>query len=571
MERLVFLTCLCLLIGFFSTSEKSSAYFEEQSSAYFEDQTKRANIFFQHFSGASAQKYPTETMGSGVGLLDYDGDGFLDIFLVNGSGNPALKPDRSTSHVLYRNLGNGQYADITEQAGVGGYGNYGNGVAVGDVNNDGWPDLYVTHYGPNVLYLNRGNGTFLDVSEKAGVDDRSWGASAAFFDFDNDAHLDLYVTNYLDFHYDQNPFCASKEGGRSYCDPDVFSGVADKLYRNRGDGTFEDMTPKSGISNPEGKGLGVVTADADNDGWMDIYVANDKVRNFLYKNNGGSTFSDVTFLSLTGYNEAGLAEAGMGTDFADFDGDGLLDIFVTNLDMETNGLYRNNGDLIFSDERWIRGVARPSIRLVGFGTMFFDFDNDGDQDLFVANGHVLDDAPSHRDNVSYRQPNQLLENRGGIFHDVSPFAGKPFSVTNVSRGAAFGDVDNDGDVDIVVSNSNDSPNLLINQGGNKKNWILLQLVGLESNRDAVGAKIRLATEGGVQYDQRTGGGSYLSAHDPRMHFGLGTAQIVHFIEVRWPSGIMDCFEEVNVNQILVIEEGSTKHQDGACPNSQSKY
>ncbi len=528
------------------------------STAHFEDRASTAGITFKHFSGASPQKYLVETMGSGVALIDYDRDGWLDIYFVNGAGNPARGVNQPTRHALYRNLGNGKFLDVTSESGVAGYGRYGTGVAVGDIDNDGWPDLFVAHFGPNVLYRNLGNGTFSDVSRQAGVDDPFWGQSAGFFDLDNDGYLDLYVTNYLDLKYETHPVCgAEAPARRSYCDPEAFAGVADRLYRNRGDGTFDDISERSGIANPEGKGLGVVMADIDTDGWMDIYVANDKTRNFLFKNNGDLTYTDISYFSLTGFNAAGEAEAGMGTDFGDFDGDGLLDIVVTNYDLETNGLYRNLGQEIFSDDRWVQGVAKASIRLLGFGTGFFDYDNDGDLDLFVANGHVLDDISSYRNNISYSQPNQLLENRAGRFYDVSRDAGPALRSTRVSRGAAFGDFDNDGDIDLVVTNIDDSPELLVNQSTPSGNWISLHLVGRSSNRSGVGSRVRVVAGEKTRLDQMTGGGSYLSAHDMRMHFGLDRNKFVDLIEISWPSGVVDRLEQIQANQVVVVEEGSS--------------
>jgi len=552
---------ICLLLPSFSTNETLSPFL---------DVTVTAGIEFTHQRGASDKKHLVETMGSGCALLDYDSDGLLDVLLINGGTTPdSLVSERTRTHALYRNLGNVNFKDVTAQAGIGGNGNYGQGVAVGDYDNDGHPDVYITNFGPDVLYHNNGDGTFSDVTQRAGVSDTALGSSAAFFDFDNDGFLDLYVANYLNYRYEANPACTEK-GIRSYCHPRYFSGIAPKFYRNLGNGRFQDVSEKSGIAHLEGKSLGVVAADFDGDGWMDIYVANDTTRNFLLKNNGNGTFVDVTLLSGTGYNSEGVAEAGMGVDASDYDGDGLVDLVVTNYDLETNALYRNEGRWQFSDHRWPAGVAKADHRFLGFGTGFFDFDNDGDRDLLIVNGHVLDNIELIREGFTYAQPNQLLENRGGVFFENAEFLRYSSLSPKVGRGAAFGDVDNDGDLDVLVSNSGQGPTLLINQIGQKKNWVLLKLIGTKSNRDAVGAKIVITTEGLRHTDQITGGGSYLSASDLRAHFGLGSSEIIKTLKIRWPSGTEDEFRDVKANQILSIREGAGKTQVQSSPKTAPK-
>ena len=541
----------------------------EDALSPFLDVTATTGIEFKHQRGASEKKHLIETMGSGCALLDYDSDGLLDVLLINGGTTPDSPPLTLHGHALYRNLGHYKFKDVTAQSGIKGNGSYGTGVAVGDYDNDGHPDIYITNFGPNILYHNNGDGTFSDVTERAGVSDPVWSSSAAFFDFDNDGYLDLYVASYVNYRYDANPVCAEKNI-RSYCHPRFFSGVAGKLYRNLGKGRFQDVSEKSGIGQFEGKSLGVVAADFDGDGWMDIYVSNDTTRNFMFKNNGNGTFADVTLLSGTGYNSEGEAEAGMGVDASDYDGDGLLDVVVTNYDLETNALYHNEGKWQFADKRWPSGIARTDHRFLGFGTGFFDFDNDGDPDLFIVNGHVLDNIELIREGFTYLQPNQLLENRGGVFFENMEFLRYSSQSPKVGRGAAFGDVDNDGDLDLLVSNSGQEPTLLINQIGQKKNWILLKLIGTKSNRDAVGAKIAITTENRSQTDQVTGGASYLSASDLRVHFGLGSSQIIKTLTIRWPSGTEDKFQDVKPNQVLSIKEGTAKAEVQSSPKSVPK-
>lgn len=538
------LLALPLIAASFSLNEVESP---------FVDGTEGAGVQFEHQSGASGKKHLVETMGSGCAFLDYDNDGWLDLFLVNGGTTPDSPASGPVRHALYRNLGNGKFKDVTSEAGLAGKTAYGMGVAVGDYDNDGYPDIYLTCFGPNVLYHNNKDGTFADVTGKAGLGCPEWSSSAAFFDYDNDGDLDLYVTNYLDASFEKNPLCTSKNT-RAYCHPRYYLGVADRLYRNRGNGEFEDVSKQSGIANPEGKGLGVIAADFDVDGWMDLYVANDSVRNFLFKNNRNGTFVDVTFSSGTGYSGEAKAEASMGVDAGDYNGDGLLDLVATNYDLETNALYRNEGGWIFSDERWSSGLARTDRFLLGFGVGFFDFDNDGDQDLFLVNGHVLDNIELVQPDFRHSQPAQLLENQGGKYVENLPFARWASASPRVGRGACFGDIDNDGDLDVLVNNSGQRPMLLLNRGSQGRSWILLKLIGTKSNRDAVGARITVTSERGSQTDQVTGGGSYQSANDLRVHFGLGSSKAIQLVKIRWPSGSEQTLRNVPANQVLRIKE-----------------
>ena len=520
----------------------------------FSDRTRALGIDFRHQRGASAQKHLVETMGSGCALLDYDGDGRLDVLLINGGRTPDSTPFVPRAHALYRNRGGGRLEEVTREAGLDLPAGYGMGVAVSDYDNDGDPDLYLTHFGPNRLYRNNGDGTFSDVTGRAGVAGAEWSTGAAFFDYDRDGAPDLYVVNYLDATFERNPPCEMK-GIRAYCHPRHFAGVPDRLYRNLGDGRFGEVSRSSGILNPEGKGLGVVAADFDGDGWVDLYVANDSVRNVLLRNKGDGTFSDVTLLSGTGYNSQAQAEAGMGVDAADYDGDSLLDIFVTNYDLETNALYRYQGNWLFGDERWRSGLARKDRFLLGFGAGFLDFDNDGDRDLLVVNGHVVDNIERIQPDLSHPQPDQLFENRGGRFVEHGPFYRWSSRQPRVGRGAALGDIDNDGDIDVLISNCGAEPTLLINRVGARRNWIQLRLTGTDSSRDAVGTRLTLTTAEGEQSDQITGGGSYLSASDLRAHFGLGEAVRVEEIRIRWPSGKEEVLKDIPANRILHVTEG----------------
>ena len=520
----------------------------------FSDRTRALGIDFRHQRGASARKHLVETMGSGCALLDYDGDGRLDVLLINGGRTPDSPPFEPRAHALYRNPGGGRLEEVTREAGLDLPAGYGMGVAVSDYDNDGDPDLYLTHFGPNRLYRNNGDGTFSDVTGRAGVAGAEWSTGAAFFDYDRDGAPDLYVVNYLDATFERNPPCEMK-GIRAYCHPRHFAGVPDRLYRNLGDGRFGDVSRSSGILNPEGKGLGVVAADFDGDGWVDLYVANDSVRNVLLRNKGDGTFSDVTLLSGTGYNSQAQAEAGMGVDAADYDGDSLLDIFVTNYDLETNALYRYQGNWLFGDERWRSGLARKDRFLLGFGAGFLDFDNDGDRDLLVVNGHVVDNIERIQPDLSHPQPDQLFENRGGRFVEHGPFYRWSSRQPRVGRGAALGDIDNDGDIDVLISNCGAEPTLLINRVGARRNWIQLRLTGTDSSRDAVGTRLTLTTAEGEQSDQITGGGSYLSASDLRAHFGLGEAARVEEIRIRWPSGKEEVLKDIPANRILHVTEG----------------
>lgn len=520
------------------------------------DVTAEAGINFKHTHGGAGERYYVETMGSGCAFLDYDNDGDLDIYLVNGAPLPGYPVAKAPKNVLYQNQGEGTFRDVTIPAGVGDA-SYGIGCAVADYDNDGFVDIYLTNFGPNVLFHNNGDGTFSDVTGTAKVGDDKWGASAAFLDYDNDGDLDLYVVNYVNFTIANHIKCGQGSRGiRAYCHPDVYDGVADVFYRNNGDGTFTDVTEKSGIYNPSGKGLGVVCGDIDNDGDQDIYVANDKTPNFLFRNNSDGTFSEMGLLAGVGYNEDGVGEAGMGVDLGDYDGDGYLDIFVTNFSNETNTLYQNQRSGFFSDMTYVSGLGVSSLLSLGFGTNFFDFDLDGDLDIYVTNGHVLDNVELFKDNITYAQPDQLFGNNGqGFFTDVSDKLGRDFQIAKVGRGAAFGDYDNDGDIDVLISNNNQTANLFRNDSGNHNNWLKIKTVGTKSNRDGIGARVKVVSGSLVQIEEVRSAGSYLSANDLRLTFGLEKLNKIDSVEIRWPSGLTESYRDLPVNQLLILQEG----------------
>ena len=523
----------------------------------FTDIASASGITFRHTNGKSGRYYFLETVASGGGFIDFDGDGDLDIYLLNGAAIPGFVPDQPISSVLYRNDGNGSFTDVTDQAGVGNVGGYGMGMAVADYDNDGDDDLFVTNYGENILYRNEGDGVFDDVTAQAGLSvprNPLFSTSAAFLDYDRDGHLDLYVCVYVAFNFDTNKRC-SRDGIQSYCGPDIYEGVADLLYRNNGDGTFSDVSTEAGIANPNGKGLGVVAGDYDGDGWTDIFVANDLTPDFLYRNSGDGTFTDQALLAGVAYGEDGVARAGMGVDFGDYDRNGSPDIYVTNFSLEPNSLHRNNGNGTFTETTFVAGVGNPTLLFLGFGTAFKDFDHDGWLDLFAANGHVIDNISLFDPTITYAQTNQLFRNEGdGRFTDVSVRAGAPFQVERVHRGAAFGDVDNDGDIDILVTTVNDVPLLLRNDGEDGSGSLLVSTEGVRSNRSGIGARVTVITDAMRQRREVRSGYSYLAANDLRAHFGLGTSAGADSVIVDWPSGARDVVTGVEGGQWITIRE-----------------
>jgi enediyne biosynthesis protein E4 len=529
----------------------------------FVDVTRRLGVTFQYRASHTSRKYLLETMGAGVALFDYDNDGRLDIFLVNGAplsdptrkGTVPQKTDSRFWNRLYHQKPDGTFEDVTEMAGLQGTG-YGMGVAIGDYDNDGFQDLYVTAYGGNKLYHNNGDGTFSDVTQKAGVAGGGWSTSAAWVDLDGDGFLDLVVLRYLDWDFD-DVWCGDhKEGYRAYCHPDFFKPISPLVYHNNRDGTFSEVTQKVGLGKP-GKGLGIAVADYDRDGHIDLFVANDSMGEFLYHNKGDGTFEELGLASEVAVDLDGRTYAGMGVDFADYDNDGWPDIVVTDLANQRYALYQNNGDSSFTYASNTAGIGQMTMAHSGWGVRFFDYDNDGWKDLLIAQGHDLDTIELNYPNLHYRETMLLARNTGHGFVDVSQQSGSIFHDAWVARGMAIGDLDNDGRVDAVVTTNDGEVHILHNETPSKNHWILLKLVGHESNRDAIGAEVKLVTAAGPQYATVSTASSYLSSNDKRVHFGMGQDTTAQRIEIRWPSGVRQTLRDIAADQILLINEPAT--------------
>ena len=526
---------------------------------HFTDQTQQAGLHFKHTNGASKEKYLPETMGSGGLFFDYDNDGHLDIYLVNsGILNSASQPYRHPNHanVLYRNTGDGTFVDATAEAGLQHDYGYGMGCLAADYDNDGDADLYLTNFGRNQLYRNDGDGTFTDVTSHAGVGDGNWSVSASFGDFDRDGHLDLYVANYLDYQLETAHACFL-QGVHIYCGPHEYPGARDTLYRNNGDGTFTDVTTRAGVHNT-GKGLGVLFTDYNNDGYPDIFVANDAVPDFLYWNNKDGTFTDVAIPAGVAYNSEGRATASMGIASGDYDNDGIQDLFVTNFSLEINSLFRNDNDGFYTMTTFEVGLADPSFSKLGFGTQFLDADNDGTLELFVANGHVWDNVSEITPSLSYRQRCQIFENTGtGQFRDVSETAGRFFKRSIVARGVAVGDYNNDGATDILVTCCGEPPILLRNDS-QVNDWVKIRLIGTQGNRDGIGAKVWVHTDERTLFREVTCGGSYASGSDQTLLFGIGVQKTLQSIEIKWQNGHTQTLDfsdaEGPVNQTIYITQ-----------------
>jgi enediyne biosynthesis protein E4 len=532
------------------------------ASAKFTDVTAALGINFEYAASHTSKKYLIETMGSGVALFDYDNDGRLDIFVVNGAplGDPTPKgtvPQKSGPKYwnrLYHQKPDGTFEDVTEKAGLAGAG-YGMGVAVGDYDNDGFEDLYVTAYGGNKLYHNNGDGTFTDVTEKAGVAGSGWSTSAAWVDLDADGRLDLVVLRYLQWDFDDIWCGERKEGYRAYCHPDAFHAISPLVYHNDGNGHFTEVSRQLGLAAP-GKGLGIALADYDRDGHIDIFVANDSTPEFLYHNKGDGTFEEVALSSGVAVDGEGHTYAGMGVDFADYNNDGLPDLVVTDLASQMYALYRNNGDGTFTYDSYPSGIGRMTMAHSGWGVRFIDYDNDGWKDLLITQGHDLDTIQLNFPDLRYREPMLLAKNTGQKFVDVSSQSGDIFQKAWVGRGLALGDIDNDGRLDAVVTGNDGRLYVLHNTTQTQNHWLTLLLVGHKSNRDAIGAEVKIITAKGIQMATVTTAGSYLSSSDKRVHFGLGL-ETVASVEIRWPSGIHQTIKNVSPDQILRVDEPSS--------------
>jgi hypothetical protein len=526
----------------------------------FEDVARETGIDFTHANFATPERYLVETMGGGVALFDADGDGDLDVFLVQGAPAPGDARDRPP-HRLFRNEGRMRFVDATAEAGVAGTG-YGQGCAVGDFEGDGDADLFVACFGPDLFFVNRGGARFEERAREARLADPGWGTSAAFLDADLDGDLDLYVARYVKASYVGHPRCV-RRGHPVYCHPDAFEGLEDRFYRNEGDGTFSEIGARAGVARAgplEGKGLGVVAGDFDEDGLPDLFVANDSTANFLYLGRGDCTFEETGILAGVAFSPGGRAEAGMGVDAGDVDGDGRLDLVVTNLNGEPTRLHRNVGGGFIDDATETAGLASPSLPLVGFGVGFFDADGDGALDLLFVNGHVLDNIEAIDSGQTYRQRRVLMRNRGdGTFEEISASAGEVFALPRAGRAAAFGDLDGDGDVDVVVTNCGEPAEVLRNGGVRGRRWIRLRLVGVRSVRDGIGAEVRIAVGGRLLRRDARSGHSYLAASDARVTAGLGENDQVDRVEIRWPSGQVDLLEGLAADREYHVREGAGAH------------
>jgi len=531
----------------------------EQSRITFENRQEKSGVTFVLNNGTTDDKPIIDSTLGGLALLDYDNDGYLDIFFTNGASIPGLsKSNRTFSNRLYHNNRDGTFTDVTEQAGVAGEG-YSMGAAAADYDNDGWTDLYVTGVNRNILYHNNHDGTFTDVTQKARVTGifggkKLWSVSAAWIDYDNDGLLDLFMTNYLDWSPENSRVCGPP-GKRLSCQPSMYKGEPNLLYHNNGDGTFTDVSAATGIANSIGKGMGVAIADYDGDGWTDIFVANDNERNFLFKNRHGQGFDEVGVESFVAYTDDGVPVSSMGVDFRDWDNTGRPSIFVTALGGETFPLFRNEDGKLFTMATYESGIGFASLKMSGWGAGIYDLDNDGYKDLFSANSHVSENADVNPQQ-QYRQPNSFFKNvRNGHFQDVSAEAGPALRLRAAHRGAAFGDLNNDGKVDVVISAIGSPAELLYNTSTGGNHWIAIETVGVKTNRDGIGTQIKLTGESGlVQYNAVTTAGSYASSSDKRAHFGLGRDSLVKEIELRWPSGTVQVLRNVKADQILKVTE-----------------
>jgi enediyne biosynthesis protein E4 len=523
---------------------KATVTFEEVSAT-------ASRITWFHTNGQSPDRHLPETVGAGAAFFDYDNDGWMDIYLVNSGPSDFYTSPTQLKNALYRNNRDGTFSDVTDKAGVSAR-TFGMGVAIGDYNSDGWQDLYITSYGRNILFSNTGKGTFDDVTNKAGVAAPGWSTCAVWFDFDKDGKLDLFASSFVYYDRSLNVLCSDEQKRPYYCIPRYYKPRPSYLFRNNGDGTFTDISKQSGIANFPGKSFGAVATDVNNDGWMDLFVANDTMPNFLFINKGNGTFEEVGLAAGVAYGESGRPRSGMGVDAADFDGDGWQDLFVANIDQEFFSLYHNDKELIFTDQP---GEIGPATQLLsGWGLKFFDYDNDGDPDLFLVNGHPDDMIESRVPRVRHKEQLLMFENTGRAFKDVSSLSGAVFSRVFSGRGMAVGDFDNDGDIDVLTTNNGGAPLLLQNQGGNRNNWLGLDLIATK-NSSAIGALISWEAGGVKRSRLKTSGGSYLSSHDPREILGVGVANKIDTVEIRWPSGTTDKLTNLPLNTYIRVVEG----------------
>ena len=519
-----------------------------------------SGITWVHRNGRSPETFSPETVGGGCGFIDYDNDGWMDIYLVNSGKCDFFNPNPPLRNALYRNNRDGTFTDVTEKAGVPG-GGYGMGIAVGDYDGDGFPDMLITQYNGVILYHNNGNGTFTDVTRKAGLPATGWATSAVWFDYDNDGKLDLFICRFADFDKSKNKFCGDPRTGlRYYCIPKVYDPMPSWLFHNNGDGTFTDVSQESGIAKALGKAWGVVACDINDDGRMDLFVGNDTVANFLFLNRGNGKFEEVGLPANVGYSAEGKARSGMGVDAADYDQDGWIDLFVTNTDHEEYSLYHNNHDETFDDMAIPYGITRVTRLMSGWGVKYFDYDNDGDLDLLVANGHPDDKIEEHSSGVKYSEPLLLFHGNGKRFENVSASSGPVFTTPYAARGLAIGDFNNDGGLDILVGVNNDAPLLIKNNAARHNHWLGLKLVAKRANPDAIGATITWQAGDLKRSISKTGGGSYLASHDPRVVLGIGSRSKVDWVEIKWPlpNGRVERFTNLSIDHYTTLLEGTGK-------------
>jgi hypothetical protein len=553
-SRRQFLGTIAGAVGFAGFARFASALPAVTAFPFEEVPVSASGITWVHKAGKSAGKYLPETTGAGCAFLDYDNDGWMDIYLVNSGKCDFYDPSPPLRNALYRNNRDGTFTDVTEKAGVVG-GGYGQGVAVGDYDGDGFPDIYVTQYGRSILYHNNGDGTFTDVTDKSGVAAPGWSSSAVWFDYDNDGRLDLFVCRFVDFTKAKNlPCTAYNKPG--YCVPRLYKPMASWLFHNNGDGTFTDVSQSSGIAKYLGKAWGAVATDLNNDGRMDLFVANDTTANFLFMNRGNGKFEEIAALAGVGYSDTGRPRSGMGVDSADLNNDGWMDLFVANIDHEKYSLYQNNHDETFDDQADATGIGAATRLMSGWGLKFFDYDNDGNLDLILANGNPDDLIETMVKDVTYREPLLLFHNDGKTLHDVSAESGPVFSRNLSARGLAIGDFDNDGAFDVLITVNDAAPLLLRNTAARGNHWLGIKLLGRKSNRDAVGARVTYQAGDLKRSRMKVGGGSFLSSHDPRLVLGIGTRTKIDWLEVRWPApgGKTERFTELPIDKYITIVE-----------------